>query len=197
MKKTLIAGAAGVVLASCVGLAVALPAQAETLTPTTSSSSTAESGSSATGEHAGRGHAQGGSGGQGFDAAALATSLGLTETEVSDAISAVRDATEPSETTLDNDATNEEKKAARDARRAVFVTALATELNVDEDSVTAALADIRAEREAAREASGDERVGDGDRTPGARAGHGDRGDVADRSNRDDDAEAVEEAPTDD
>ncbi|CAO1652372.1 hypothetical protein NYA9BBAC_01847 [Salinibacterium sp. NYA9b] len=198
MKKTLIAGAAGVVLASCVGLAVALPAQAETLTTATSSSSASESGTSATGDRAARGHSQGGAR---IDAATLATALGLTETEVSDAVTAVRDATEPSETTLDKDATADEKMAAKDARQAAFATALAAELNVDEDAVTTALADIRTDREAAKEASGDERVGGGDGngegTPGARAGHGDRGDVADRPNRDDDADAVEEAPTDD
>ena len=159
MKKTLIAGAAGVVLASCVGLAVVLPAQAETPTTTTTSSTASESGDTA-GEHrAGRGH-----GGKGVDAEALATKLGLTETAVSDAVSAVRDATEAGDHPS-SDATGEERDAAKETRRAAFVTALAAELNIDEDTVSAALTDIRsektAERAAAATATLDEAVADG------------------------------------
>ena len=160
MKKTLIAGAAGVVLASAVGLAVALPAQAETLTTTTTTISSASETGETAGEHrAGRGH-----GGKGFDAEALATKLGLTETAVSDAVSAVRDATEAGDRPS-SDATDEEREAAKDARQSAIVTALAAELNIDEDTVSAALTDIRsektAERAAAATATLDEAVADG------------------------------------
>lgn len=159
MKKTLIAGAASIVVASCVGLAVALPAQAESLTTSPSSTSASETGDSTTGDRAGRGH-----GGRGLDAAALATKLGLTEASITDALSAVRDATEPAEH-QSADATDEEKEAARDARKAAFVGALAAELNIDEDTVTEALADIRtekaAERTAAMVATLEEAVADG------------------------------------
>ncbi|EAR25555.1 hypothetical protein A20C1_04791 [marine actinobacterium PHSC20C1] len=145
MKKKLIAGAAGVVLASSVALVAALPANAETLTPTAESSSASETGGTTSEHRAGHGHRS-----KGFDAEALATKLGLTETVVADAVSAVRESAEPAPRPA-SDATEEERTAARDAHRSAFATALATELKIDEATVTSALTDLRAEKEANRE----------------------------------------------
>lgn len=168
MKKKLITGAAGAVLASCVALGIALPAQADTIDTVTTSAAASETTTDSTttsGERAGHGH------GPRLDADGLATKLGLAEADVTDALTAVRDSTERPER-LGSDATEEERTAAKDARRAAFVTALATELNLDEDTLTAALTELRAEHEAERAANPD--VTDGDRG-GDRANHGDRG----------------------
>lgn len=147
MKKTLIAGAAGLVLASGVGLGLTQVAQAETTnpTPTISASATAEAGDTTASEHRGgaRGH-----GGRGIDTSGLATALGLPEATVSEALTAVRDQTDT--TRPSSDATEAEKDATKEARQTEFATALAAELNVDEADVTTALAEVRTEREAAQ-----------------------------------------------
>ncbi|MEV8253687.1 hypothetical protein AB0O95_06930 [Rhodoglobus sp. NPDC076762] len=187
MNKKLITGAAGVVLASCVGLGIALPAQADTIeTASTTVASDTTTDKTTSGEHAGRGHARG------LDAAGLATKLDLTETEVSDAFAALRDSSERPER-LDSDATEEERTAAKDERRAALVTALAAELNVDEDTLTAALTELRAEHEAEREANPDAGNGErGDRGDRADRGErGDRGQMGDRSGSADDSTDTE------
>lgn len=187
MNKKLITGAAGVVLASCVGLGIALPAQADTIeTASTAVASDTTTDKTSSGEHAGRGHARG------LDAAGLATKLDLTETEVSEALAALRDSSERPER-LDSDATEEERTAAKDERRAALVTALAAELNVDEDTLTAALTELRAEHEAEREANPDAGNGErGDRTDRTDRGErGDRGQMGDRSGSADDSTDTE------
>ncbi|GHD78349.1 hypothetical protein CLV85_1240 [Salinibacterium amurskyense] len=187
MNKKLITGAAGVVLASCVGLGIALPAQADTIeTASTTVASDTTTDKTTSGEHAGRGHARG------LDAAGLATKLDLTETEVSDAFAALRDSSERPER-LDSDATEEERTTAKDERRAALVTALAAELNVDEDTLTAALTELRAEHEAEREANPDAGNGErGDRGDRADRGErGDRGQMGDRSGSADDSTNTE------
>lgn len=187
MNKKLITGAAGVVLASCVGLGIALPAQADTIeTASTAVASDTTTDKTTSGEHAGRGH------GRGLDAAGLATKLDLTETEVSEALAALRDSSERPEK-LDSDATEEERTAAKDERRAALVTALAAELNVDEDTLTAALTELRAEHEAEREANPDAGNGErGDRGDRADRGErGDRGQMGDRSGSADDSTDAE------
>ncbi|MGV8857485.1 hypothetical protein [Rhodoglobus sp.] len=178
MNKKLITGAAGVVLASCVGLGIALPAQADTIDTATTSAAASETTTNSTttsGERAGHGPR--------LDADGLAIKLGLAEADVADALTAVRDSTERPER-LGSGATEEERTAAKDARRAAFVTALATELNLDEDTLTAALTELRAEHEAERAANPD--ATDGDRG-GDRADHGDRGATtsSDQDNTDD------------
>ncbi|MGV8896948.1 MAG: hypothetical protein ACOH10_08320 [Rhodoglobus sp.] len=147
MNKTLIAGAAGVVLVSGLGLGIAQTAQADTPTSASNSDASAPTGDATNGRH--NGHD--GRGGKGFDAAALATKLGLSETAVSDAVTAVRDQTQSTDRPS-ADATQAEKIAAREARQAKFGAALATELNLDETTVTDALAELQAEKEAARAA---------------------------------------------
>ena len=160
MNKKLIAGAAGLALAT--GVAVSLPqiAQAETLG---SSNVSAAAGTSTTTD----GPGDRGQGGRGPDAAALAEKLGLTEDDVAAAISAVRDAMDPADRPSE-DATEAEKEAAREARQAAFAEALASELGIDEADVTAALEELQAERESARaaaaEAALEQAVADGDLT---------------------------------
>lgn len=145
MNKKLIAGAAGVALLTGVGLSVPMLAQAESATNSTKAAPAAGGTATAsTDRHRGHGN---GRGDRGIDASALAAKLGLTETTVSDAIAAIRDgqdgANRPSA-----DATQEGKDAARQARQAAFITALAAELNVDEASVSTAVEEIKAEHEA-------------------------------------------------
>jgi hypothetical protein len=96
--------------------------------------------------------------------------LGVAETAVEDAIAAIRDAAD-AEARPSSDATDDEKAAARDARQSAFAAALADELGLDEATVADALSDLRAEREANREAMADAHEGDG-------SGHA-RGDRAD------------------
>jgi len=157
MKSKLIAGAAGIVLVAGTGLGLAQTAQADTLTATASDSPSATP-DETSGRHDGRG-------GKGFDVGALAARLGLPEATVSDALIAVRghagSATRPSA----EDATQAERDAARTARQSELASALATELNIDETTVTTALTDVRTEKKAAesaeRKASLDQAVTDG------------------------------------
>ncbi len=64
------------------------------------------------------------------------------------------DTTRPS-----RDATQSERDAARDARQAELATALATELDIDEATVTAALTEIQTERDAAEAADEEAALG--------------------------------------
>lgn len=168
MKKKLIAGAAGAVLVSAVGLGVALPAQAETAT---ADSSATTASNSANDRHPSRGH-----GGRGPDAATLSAELGVTETAVSDALSAVRESLEP-DTRPSLDATEAERVAAREDRQSAFAAALAAELDMDEATVTTALSEIRATLEAAR--ANEKPSNDNERPHGDEAHEGHEGHEAD------------------
>jgi len=165
MNKKLITGAAGVILASCVGLGIALPAQADTLdtarTAVASDAGSRSTDSTNTDKRGGHGH------GRGLNSEALADKLGLAEADVSAALDAVRDNTDRGERPT-KDATEEEREAAKDDRRAALVTALAAELDVDEDTLASALTELRAEHEAEHEANPDAPAGD----RGAEHGHG-------------------------
>lgn len=147
MKKKLIAGVAGVALVAGVGLSMPQIAQAETLTTTASASVAPGKIAAPTDRLDGRGP-----GGNGIAAAALATKLGLPEATVSDALSAVRDKTEPA-TRPSANTTKTERDAARDSRHTAFAKALAAELNIDEATVTTAMAELQTERETARTAN--------------------------------------------
>jgi predicted flavoprotein YhiN len=142
MKSKLITAAVGVALVAGAGLGLAQAAQAAPA-PTAGASASAMT-DDTSGRHDGRG-------GKGFDAAALATKLGLPEATVSDALAAVRDQTDSS-TRPSADATQSEKEAARTARRSEIAKALAAELHLDEATVTTALTDIRTEKQAERAA---------------------------------------------
>ncbi len=90
----------------------------------------------------GRGHGNGpggrdGRGGSGELASGLAEALGLEESDVADALSAVHDQREAGDS------------GEREERRAELASALADELDVSEESVTEALASLTSERAAA------------------------------------------------
>jgi hypothetical protein len=160
MKKKIIAGAAGLVLATGVGLSMPVLAYAE---PLGSNDIAGASSASATSDGPdGRRH-----GAHGPDAAALAEKLGLSEAAVSNAISAVRDQLDPP-ARPEADATEDEREAAREARQTAFAEALAAELDIDVANVTAALAELQTERETAKaaadEATLEQAVADGDLT---------------------------------
>ncbi|QYJ03375.1 hypothetical protein KUV85_13695 [Nocardioides panacisoli] len=92
----------------------------------------------------------------------LADALGVSEDELQDAFSAVRDELRP-----DGDR-DEGERPDRDAMRDALVSALATELDLTEDEVTAALEEVRGEARAEHrdtlEERLDEAVADGDLT---------------------------------
>ncbi|WP_278256395.1 hypothetical protein [Nocardioides convexus] len=110
-----------------------------------SSSSSAPAGDRGPG---GPGHGRG----PGEDAAALAKALGVSESKVSDAIDAAREATRPDD--AEKPAAGEKPtpptEAERTAREAAFAKALAKELGVDQAKVTKALETVRAARDAER-----------------------------------------------
>ena len=88
--------------------------------------------------------------GFGLDTAALATALGVSEDELSDAFDAVREATRPD--AADRPAEGEERTPPTDEERAereaAFVNALAKELGLEESKVSDALETLRAARTA-------------------------------------------------
>ncbi|MGO1385056.1 MAG: hypothetical protein ACTHWA_11165 [Arachnia sp.] len=145
MNKKLIAAATGFTFVAALGLGMTQLAQAETPVPTPNSSASA--GETTGAERQGRGH----QGGKGLDAETLAAKLGLPEATVSDALSAARaqmDTTRPS-----SDATDAESEAAQESRQAALVTALASELDIEESAVSSAMTDLRTERDSARAAT--------------------------------------------
>lgn len=68
---------------------------------------------------------------------------------MSDAVAAVRDQIQPT-TGPSEDATQAERDAARGARHAAFTTALAAELNINETTLTTAIAELRTEADASK-----------------------------------------------
>ncbi|MEV5000860.1 hypothetical protein [Nocardioides sp. LML1-1-1.1] len=113
--------------------------------------------------------------GPGVDAAALAKALGVSESKVSDALDAARDATRPDDG--DKPAAGEKPtpptEAERTAREAALAKALAKELGIDAAKVTKALETVRAARDAERRTDLGERldtaVEDGTLTSGDKA----------------------------
>ncbi len=111
-----------------------------------------------------------GRGGFGLDTAALATELGVSEDELSDAFDAVREELRPD--AADRPAEGEERTPPTDEERAereaAFASALAKELGVEESKVSDALETVRAAREAEHRTALSERldqaVEDGDLT---------------------------------
>lgn len=148
--------------------AATLSAHAADDTGSSPSSSSATAGDRGPG---GPGHGRG----PGEDAAALAKALGVSESKVSDAIDAAREATRPDD--ADKPAAGEKPtpptEAERTAREAAFAKALAKELGVDQAKVTKALETVRAARDAERRTDLSERldtaVKDGKLTAGDKA----------------------------
>lgn len=135
----------------------------------TSSASSAAAGDRGPGGPGGHGR------GPGLDAAALAKALGVSESKVSDALDAAREATRPDP--ADRPAAGEKPtpptEAERTAREAALAKALAKALGIDEAKVTKALETVRAAREAERRTDLSERldaaVKDGTLTSGDKA----------------------------
>ncbi len=143
MKKRAVAAVSAVVLTAGLGVGATQLAGAATPSPSPTASPTG----SPQQDTAGR-KPSGHRGQTKLDVSGLAGKLGLDETKVSEAVSAARKATEPTERTKPSDQTQVEREAARAERRAAFIEALASELGIDEARVTAALEELSAERKA-------------------------------------------------
>lgn len=159
MRKKLIAGVAGVTFAAAMGVGMTQLAQAETPAPSpTTSAFTADGDNTRSGRSDLHGR-----GGNGFATAALATELGLPEDSVSDALAAARDQVDVDRPS--SDATEAERDAVKADRQAAFVSALASELDIEEAAVTTAMSELQSEKEATKAAADkvaiDEAVTDG------------------------------------
>lgn len=160
MKKTTIAGLSAAALAAGLGLGAGALANADTTSPTPSpsASSGTDAGSSGKPERGHRGGGHGKRGGFGADTATLAAKLGVTEDALKSALEKAREETSPSETTSPSEQTDEQRRAARETRQKALVSAVAKELNLDEEKVAGAVEEARAERTAEREASQKEKL---------------------------------------
>lgn len=163
MKKKTVAAVSAAVLTAGLGIGVSQLASAETPTPTPTTSPTSGTQKEAPGRKGGGHRHQ-----EKLDLSGLASKLGVDQTELSEAVSAARKATEPAkptERTKPSEQSQADREAARTARQEAFAKALATELGIDEATVTAVLNELRAEQEAERAAAGkavlDQAVKDG------------------------------------
>ena len=153
MNKRATITAAALIGTAGIGIGAAQMAMADPSTsPSTSasassSSSSSSSTSSSDANKPGRGHGRG-MGLPGVSSADLAEKLGLSESTVKSAIETVAEANRDSATKPDEDATQAEREAAREAREKTLITALAKELGVDEAKVTAAVDALQAEQKA-------------------------------------------------
>ncbi|MGC3955165.1 MAG: hypothetical protein QM804_13125 [Propionicimonas sp.] len=146
MKKKAVAAVSAAVLTAGLGVGVAQLATAADPTSSPTSSPSAGPGDQ-------KGRPGGGlHRGADVDVSGLAKKLGVDETKLSEAVSAARKATRPTEKTKPTEQTQAEREAARAERQAAFAKALASELGIDEAKVTAALNELRTEREAERAA---------------------------------------------
>lgn len=105
-------------------------------------------------------------------AAELATALGIDEDKVADALEAVRDELRP-DAPADGERPAPPTEEERAARETAFANALAEELDLSVDQVTAAIEKVRAAHQAERRTALSERldaaVEDGDLTAGDKA----------------------------
>lgn len=143
-KKTVVAVSAAVLTA---GLGIGVSQLADAATPTPSPTASPSGSPEGTGRKGGGHHYR-----TEQDLSGLAGKLGVDEDKLSEAVSAAREATRPTERTRPSEQTRAEREAAREARRAVFAKALAKELGIEEAKVTAALDELRTERETERAA---------------------------------------------
>lgn len=168
MNKAII-GISSAALAAGLGLGVTQLATAdeEAPSPTPTASASQEPGQSQDGtaqDQEGR-RGPGGPGGHhegrgpgGFDTAELAEKLGVEESELSEALDAVRESQRPAQQDAakgadSSEASQEDLSAAHEERQAAFASALAEELGIDEATVTSAMEELRAAAESEREAS--------------------------------------------
>ncbi len=163
MKKKTVAAVSAVVLTAGLGVGVSQLASAATPTPSPTSPSASPTGTPQ--KEPGRKGGGHRGGPEKLDLSGLASKLGVDETKLSEAVTAARKATAPTERTKPSEQTQAEREAARTARQAAFVKALATELGIDEAKITTALEELSAERKAERAARGkavlDQAVKDG------------------------------------
>lgn len=142
MKKTTIAGISAAALAAGLGFGASTLASAETASPSPSASA------SAGGSGHGATKAPSGPRLLGVSTSDLASALGVEEDTLTAAIDTVAEATEGSSSQDESASqTQEQRKEAREQRRTAFVAALAEELGLDEDTVSTAVTQLRAERQ--------------------------------------------------
>ena len=158
MKKKLIAGAAAAALTASVGAGMFQTAQADTdaPTPTPSASASVSPGNKDMNRYERRGHAQRN---DASHVAELADKLGESEDAVAEALETVREnatATRPAT----RPASPTERDSFREARQAEMSEALAAELGIDEDKVSAALDELRSDRDAMRSANRQANLGE-------------------------------------
>ncbi|MBB1510173.1 hypothetical protein [Tessaracoccus sp. MC1756] len=140
----IIAGVSAAAMAAGLGLGAATLANADTTEPTAPPSSSATDNAapwqrgdgSAFNERGQGGHHLGGM--MGRNLSGLAETLGVEESELSDAIVTAREAVRPAERPAMPD-TQEERDALRSEHQAAFAEALADELGLDEATVADAL----------------------------------------------------------
>ena len=157
-----VAGIAAVGAAAlAIGFGISSAAQADEATPTPSPTTQSGSGDS-NGNGNGRGqgwgpggrHGMGGMGALGGDLSELASKLGVDESQLRDAMAAVRDDLRDELKDLraagkDNRTTD--RQALRDQLQQKLADALAAELGIDSSKVSSALADLEAAHEAERD----------------------------------------------
>lgn len=146
MKKKAVIAVSAAVLTAGLGVGASQLASAETPTPSPTSTPTAGT-DDQTGRKGG-GHRHKAE----KDLSGLAEKLGVDEAKLTEAVSAARQATRPAEKTKPSDQTEAEREASRTERQAAFAKALASELGIDEAEVTAALDELRTEKETERAA---------------------------------------------
>lgn len=149
--KKMTLGLSATALALGAGIGVAGMASATTTpTPAPSASSSAPAdGSTAQG---GMGK-HGGRGGHGVQASALAEKLGVEEAKVTEALQAFREANKPSTPPAEGTAPTEGTRPDPATRDAALAKSLAEALGIEESKVTAALEELRTERQADKAAA--------------------------------------------
>lgn len=150
-KMTLGLSAAALALGAGIGVAgVASATTTPTPTPSANSSASADGGATqgGMGKHGGHGGERGVA-----QASALAEKLGVEEAEVTEALQAFREANRPGTPPAEGTAPSEGSKPDAAARDAALAKSLAESLGIEESKVTAALEELRAERQAEKAAA--------------------------------------------
>lgn len=145
-SRKLAIGTGAAAVAAAVSLGAAGMAFAETTTTpevTSSSTSSTQPGGGFGGHHGGRGGS--------FDAAALATKLGVDEAAVTEALQTVRES-------LRSEAETTGERPDRSAMQVALAAPLAEALGLEESAVQTALDEVRAEKQAERSAELQDRL---------------------------------------
>ena len=144
--------------AAAIGLGVSAAARAADTTPTPAPTSTSSSSPGASDQGHGKGWGPGGrfggAMGKGADLSTLASKLGVDEAKLRDAIKAVREDLRAARKASGTAPTKPDASALQDQ----FPEKLASELGIDVDKVTTALAEMRAAEQADRQKAFDDRL---------------------------------------